>query len=283
MERTWLVGLDGSDDARHALDWALAIAGPNEDAVQPVVTWFVPIPIMSVAGRRPLDVDRAGLEATANVVASHAVEDVDPGRAVLRDPMVIEGHPADALLELADGEQPIVVGRRGVSALRHRFLGSTSHDLVVHPTTPVVVVPAGVTTTDLRRIVVGFDGSDHAEAALRWAMDVAPPDTIVESVAAIDVVPWLQPEIVMQRHADDVEAERARLDEALDRIDPDGRVERTTVLHGPYQALAESFDRADLIVVGPRGLGAVSRLILGSITSWLLHEVPCPIAVVPTP
>ncbi len=282
MQRMWTVGVDGSDDAQGALRWAANIAGALGDEVQPIVTWHLPISIVGSAGRRPIDVDRAGLEATAEVIAEHCVEGLD-GDEHVRHALVLEGHPAPVLLDLSAPGRPIVVGRRGVSDFRHRLLGSTSSDLAVHAPGPVVVVPAGSEPTAPQRIVVGFDGSDHAEAALRWAIDIAPPGSTVEAVAAIDIVPWLQPEVVTQRNADDVELERSRLEQALDAVDPDGTVERTFVLHGPHQALSDAFDRADLIVVGPRGVGAITRFVLGTITSWLLHEVPCPIAVVPTP
>ncbi len=61
-----------------------------------------------------------------------------------------------------------------------------------------------------------------------------------------------------------------------------GRASRNFVLHGPRQALAESLVDADLVVVGPRGIGGLARTVLGSVTTWLLHDAACPVAIVPT-
>lgn len=280
MERIWTVGIDGSEDAQAALAWAALMAKAAGDRVQPVVTWHLSIPIVSTAGRRPIDVDRAGLEAAAEVAGAHAIEASGDLADVIDEPEIVEGHPAPVLLERGDTGHPLVVGRRGVSQLRHRLLGSTSSDLVLHAACPVVVVPHGAAPRAPQRIVVGFDGSEHAQAALSWALEVAPDTAVVEALVAVDVIPWLKPELVMERHPEAVEQARERIGAALDAVDPEGRAERTFVLHGPHQALTESFDRADLIVVGPRGVGAVARTILGSITSWLINDAPCPVAVV---
>lgn len=271
--------MDGSDDAQSALTWAALMGAALGDEVQPVVAWYVPIPIASGIGHRPIDVDRAGLEATAAYFGQHCTDDIDVPGVNFLEADVIEGHPADVLVELSGPLRPVVAGRRGVSGLKHRLLGSTSSDLAVHANGPAVIVPTGKDPILPARIVVGFDGSEHAAAALRWAMDVAPPGATVEALVAIDVVGWRE-DVVTDPDAGG--AERMRVEAALDEVDPDGVVERTFVPHGPHDALTEAFERADLIVVGPRGVGAVTRLILGSISSWLLQTAPCPVAVVPS-
>jgi nucleotide-binding universal stress UspA family protein len=53
------------------------------------------------------------------------------------------------------------------------------------------------------------------------------------------------------------------------------------LLHGPHQVLGDAAQDADLLVVGPRGVGAIARVVLGSVTTWLLQSSPCPVAVVP--
>ena len=156
-----------------------------------------------------------------------------------------------------------------------------SQYLVTHASGPVVVVPDDWETAPLQRIVVGFDGSENAAAALRWALSMAPDDAEVEALIAIDVIPWLSPETVVERHPEAVAAARERISAAADAVDPDGRATRNFVLHGPRQSFAESLDGADLVVVGPRGIGGLARALLGSVTSWLLHDARCPVAVVP--
>ncbi len=279
MQRRWTVGVDGSDDARSALRWAALMGAALGEQVQPIVAWYVPIPISTGIGHRPIEVDRAGIEATAAYFGEHCTEGIDVPGVQFLEADVVEGHPADVLVDRSGPLRPVVTGRRGVSGLKHRLLGSTSSDLAQHASGPVVIVPTGSEPVLPERIVVGFDGSDHAAAALRWALDVAPPGATVEALVAIDVVGW-RADVVTDPDAGG--AERMRVETALDEVDPDGRVERTFVPHGPHDALTEAFDRADLIVVGPRGVGAMTRLILGSISSWLIQTAPCPVAVVPS-
>ena len=277
----WMVGVDGSHDAAAALRWAVSIVEGTGAGVVPVCAWYVPLPIFALAGRRVADVDRMGLRATAEVAASETIDLVGAGE-VVGELLVVEGHPSDALLELTGPGQVVVVGRRGISELRHRVLGSVSRDLATHAAGPVVIVPDTWEQRPCRSIVVGFDGSDHAQAALRWAIQAAPPSVTVSALMAIDVIPWLKPELVVERHPEYVESAEQRIRAAADAVDPDGRAERTVVLHGPRQALADVMSDADLVVLGPRGLGGVGRAVLGSVTTWMLHECPCPVAVVPS-
>ncbi len=280
-DTNWMVGVDGSRDAAAALRWAVSMVEGAGAGLLPVCAWHVPLPIYALAVRRVADVDRMGLRATAVVAASETIDLVGASE-VIGELLVVEGHPSDALLELTGPGQVVVVGRRGISEIRHRVLGSVSRDLATHAAGPVVIVPDTWEQRPCRSIVVGFDGSEHAQAALRWAIQVAPPSVTVSALMAIDVIPWLKPELVVERHPEYVESAEQRIRAAADAVDPEGRAERTVVLHGPRQALADVMSEADLVVLGPRGLGGVGRAVLGSVTTWMLHECPCPVAVVPS-
>ena len=281
METTWIVGLDGSDGSSAALRWAVAIAARRGERVHPLAAWHVPMPIWLMAGRRPIDVDRAGIKAGVEFHVAEAVAAIDRPD-VVGDPEVVEGHPADVLCDRGGEATPIVVGRRGISELKHRMLGSVSEYVATHADGPVVVVPDGSGPAPLRRIVVGFDGSEYAASALRWTLEIAPDDAEIEILVAIDVIPWLAPEQVVERHPEAVASARERIAAVADQVDPNGRCSRNFVLHGPRQALTDALGDADLVVVGPRGIGGVARAVLGSVTTWLLRDAPCPIAVVPS-
>ena len=281
MTFTWIVGLDGSDGSASALRWANEIAQQRDERVSPIAAWHVPLPIWLMSGRRAVDVDRAGIEAGVAFHAGEAVARLEDATTV-DEPRVLEGHPAATLLEIVGPDNPLVVGRRGISEVKHRLLGSVSQHLVTHSTGPVVVVPDDWDTAPLRRIVVGFDGSEYAAAALEWALLIAPSDAEVEALVAIDVIPWLSPESVVEKHPEAIAAARERISAAADAVDPEGRATRNFVLHGPRQSLTDAMQDADLVVVGPRGIGGLARSVLGSVTTWLLHEAPCPVAVVPS-
>lgn len=282
MARTWTVGIDGSDDATLALRWAVTFAGQAGGQVVPLTAWHLPLSVRLAAARRVWEVDRNGIRAEAEVMADRTVTDLGFEDRV-EATMVVEASPEDALLERSLDGDVVVVGRRGVSDVRHRLLGSVSGSVATHAAGPVVVVPPTWSPRTCRRMVVGFDGSEYAQTAVRWAIDVAPDDVTIEALVAVDVIPWLAPEHVADRYPDELVAAEERIDAALDAADPDGRLVRLQVVHGPREAFADVMHDADLIVVGPRGLGGAARALLGSLTTWLLHEAPCPVAVVPTP
>ena len=54
------------------------------------------------------------------------------------------------------------------------------------------------------------------------------------------------------------------------------------MLAGPRQALADAQERADLLVVGTRGHGRIAAGLLGSVSTWLLHDAELPVVVVPS-
>lgn len=280
-EKRWVVGVDGSPDAEAALMWASGLATDRGERVTPVGVWHLPAVLATLAGRRGGDVDRVGLRAGASVAADQAVaalvntENVDP-------PQILEGRAASVLLEQSNDDTVVVVGRRGVTGLKHRLLGSVSQYVVTHATGPVVVVPADWPDRPCQRIVVGFDGSDHSVEALRWALDIASDDTDVVALIAIEVAPGLSPELKRERFADVVESAEQQALAAADRADPAGRARRQVVLQDPRVAFADVLGDTDLVVVGPRGLGGLSRALLGSLTAWLVSAAACPVAVVPT-
>jgi nucleotide-binding universal stress UspA family protein len=196
-------------------------------------------------------------------------------------PLVIEGQAQHVLVDASVDADLLAVGRTGAGDLRHHLLGSVSRYCVTHAHTPVVVVPADASLGAVSSIVVGFDGSDHAGAALRWALDFAGDTAGVRAVAAIEVAPWVDEELSRDRFADQIEAEQQRITDALDVVDPEGRAERSIVLQGPRQALAEAQPGADLVVVGTRGLGLIAAGLLGSVSTWLLQDSTVPVVVVP--
>ena len=84
---------------------------------------------------------------------------------------------------------------------------------------------------------------------------------------------------------DPIEAEWARdsLDKARARLTEGGVKGRTVEAHSdPADALVEQArtDGADLIVVGTRGLSTAQRLLLGSVSTKVVHHAPCDVLVV---
>ena len=131
-------------------------------------------------------------------------------------------------------------------------------------------------------IIVGVDGSPESDAALRWAASEAQlRDSAVVAVHVLSVA-WNLPDTEITAPSSDVERKAsALLDDALSRVGDIGvRVERRLLVGDPTQRLLEEARRAQLVVVGSRGHGVLSKMKLGSVSSHLARHAPCPVVIV---
>jgi len=139
------------------------------------------------------------------------------------------------------------------------------------------------------RIVVGIDGSPESMLALRWALAEAK----LRGVALRVVHTWAYPYIAAGPALDPVldadiidNAERVAEGVARSQLDElgDARVgvdiERSIVEGAPAPALLEAAEGADLLVVGSRGRGGFTGLLLGSVSQQCAHHAPCPVVIV---
>ena len=135
-------------------------------------------------------------------------------------------------------------------------------------------------STTKGRIVVGVDGSDASIEAVQWAVRYAGlVGADVEAVTswvypassgiALDTIDW-------QQNARDI------LDATLSQALPDGsdHVIRTIVEDHPAAALVDAARGAELLVVGSRGHGAFTGMLLGSVSQHVAAHAPCPVVVV---
>lgn len=283
MTAHWIVGIDGSDAAVAALRWTVGQGAHRDVQITAVGAYHVPAIMAMFTAKRGFGVDELGLAATAGHDVDLAIEAVNGGggAVVPVQPQVVEGQAQNVLVDASVDADLLAVGRTGAGDLRHHLLGSVSRYCVTHAHAPVVVVPADAPVGVISSIVVGFDGSEHAGAALRWALDFAGDTAGVRAIAAIEVAPWVDEELSRDRFADQIEVEQQRITDAFDAVDPDGRAARSIVLQGPRQALAEAQPGTDLVVVGTRGHGLITAGLLGSVSTWLLHDSTVPVVVVP--
>jgi len=140
-------------------------------------------------------------------------------------------------------------------------------------------------------ILVGVDGSPESDAAVSWAAREASlrheSITLMHVVQPV-VVSWpVSPEqtTVAQwqndnaRHA--IDQARKGLAAALDQ--PQSPDVRTEVLYShPVDALVDASNQARMIVMGSRGMGALGRLLLGSVSRGVVEHAHCPVAVIHT-
>ena len=279
MTRRWIVGIDGSESSQTALAWAAAVAEERGDvALTALGVWHVPPPLAMFTAKRGFGVDELGLEATAGYEVDQAIAAVDSSVEVT--PATRQGVIGHALVEAAAADaDALVLGRTGGGELRQR-LGSVSRYCTTHAEVPVVVVPDDASEGD-GSIVVGFDGSDNAGAAVRWAVEFAGPTTMVRTIASVELAPWVEVDVLHERYGDAIAERRDELDAALNEIDTDQRIIRDVVVEAPRRALVDASTTASLVVVGGRGHGVIAAELLGSVSTAILEDTRCPVVIVP--
>jgi len=175
-------------------------------------------------------------------------------------------------------------------------IGKRTRQLLSHFKSALAIAPRGAhgdTKLQLRRIAVGFDGGKESNAALALAASLASDAGAELLVCGVvdDRVPsvgWLA---LPAGGADVARREEAVLAETyalrefgLNGARAAGVEARAEVLRGrPADALLALSDKADLLVIGSRRWGAVSRLLLGSTGEALAHDAACPLLIVPRP
>jgi len=276
-----VVGMDSSDEAAAALRWAQAYAGAD-DAIVAIHSWETPYAVyMAVTPPQLGDLEQLAKEELERLLSGSG----DP-RIV---PMLLEGRPGESIVSEGRDADAIVIGHRGTSRVS-MMLGSTANYVLHHATRPVNVVH-GDGGSATRRVVVGVDdhglddgGDNHAVRALRWAY-------AVPGVERIEVLhAWsLQPTAydffgTVQLYERDVEAATAGV---VDRVvdiagPPPAGVElvRRVVRESAGRALLEASSGADLVVVGSRGRGGFTGLLLGSTSGEVAAHCAVPVAVI---
>jgi nucleotide-binding universal stress UspA family protein len=285
-----MVATDGSDNAKAAAEWLANFPLPAATDVLVFAAADLPwapvsVPPVPAYDQAVLDAARrVGEEASAGLSRRWARVEV---RAATGDPRA--AIPAAADEWRAD---LVVVGARGLGAVRGFLLGSVSAAVVHGAHCPVLVVKDP--PRPLRRTLIAIDGSEDALAAARFFAGLRlDPGVATRLIGVVERVhiPHTAPGFVTPLLARAIESllaeRRAKIDEALDRVEAELRgkvpgVERLTPVGLPADEIvgaARSWP-ADLVVVGARGLGAIERLFLGSVSERVLHGADCPVLVV---
>jgi nucleotide-binding universal stress UspA family protein len=274
-------GVDESAGARDALRWAVAEASVRDAEVLAVLAWG----LLDQHAAVPQGFNPEYSDADADAALGRMIEAALPAEqlSVVRRHVVCD-LPAHALLESAASADMLVVGARGLGGFKGLLLGSVSQHCVHHARTPTVVVRTGRADASAR-VVVGIDGSEHAQRALVWATDEArrrgAPLTVVYGypVLPIGTYPYSTMTFDPDLMAD---AARHLVKDALQQLDTTGvDVMPVTTPGGASQAVLEQAANAALVVVGSRGRGALGRLVLGSVATQVVHHAPCSVAVIP--
>src|ERR1700678_1423081 len=134
------------------------------------------------------------------------------------------------------------------------------------------------------RIVVGIDGSESSVVALTWAADQAAlTGSILDAVMSWEWPNSYGNAFYFPDDFDPATDAQNMVDDAIEKVrvtHPDVTIRPVVVEGHPAPVLIEASRGADLLVVGSRGHGEFSGMLLGSVSDYFTHHVLCPITIV---
>lgn len=288
--RTILLATDGSAHAHYALEAAADLARRSGASLHLVTAYQLPLSVAYVGSAYvgsgvtidPFEADaQALLEVEERRVEAlgASVSGLYTGRGAVFEVITTTAATIDADL--------IVVGSRELGGLNRLLVGSVSASVTHAAHRPVLIVRGGPHHWPPEQVIVGVDRSPVSRRAAWTAATIARFFGNV-TVELEEVIPDPPPEASRYFTFDDpVETEHERLDQFAENLEPlaGHPVSATTASGDPADALlARESDRpgSTLIVVGARGFGAARRLLLGSVSTKLIHSGHSPLLVVPS-
>jgi nucleotide-binding universal stress UspA family protein len=275
-----LVGFDGSDGGRDALELARAIGAPAEARVL----------VVAVIPYGPLPVDFKTLEDDAAKEAEPLFEEARERLAGLD----VEcrafggGSAAQVMTDIAEAEEVdlIVVGSPHRGAIGRALIGSVAEGLLHGAPCAVTVAPrgyAGERHDPFHRIAVAYDGTPESKAALKRGEALAARTNATLEILTVVAPPVAMPGIVGYIPVDPPDPDKI-LNEAIHSVDSGLAASGRRLDGPPARTLAEACENGvDLLVAGSRRYGPVMRALLGSVSTQLIHLAPRPVLVVPRP
>jgi nucleotide-binding universal stress UspA family protein len=289
MDDHIIVGYDGSQASAAAAKWGATEAERRHSRLTIVGCYLMP-PLVDfgLTGPAVIAEDSEAVRTAIRASIDRIVTELRAAHPELSiTGMAINGSPRNELLRHAQLAELLVVGATGAGQAASWLLGSVANVLARTSPCPIALVPVvGASGCHAGshgpRVVVGIDESKGSNAALEWAIDEAD----LQSAALTIVHAWSYPygldsPAAAVRDVMRVDAACA-LDRAVERANSRGgaRVDGRLVEGNAAESIIEAAEGADLIVVGSRGRGGLRALLLGSVSSAVIHHAQCPTVVV---
>jgi nucleotide-binding universal stress UspA family protein len=285
-----LLTTDGSDDARAATAWLTQFPLPPGSRLRIVSAVSLPPSALDLPTVR----DFHGSLREGAQRAAEAAKGLLAARFPDAEILLPEDDARVAILRAAE-EWPadlIVMGARGLGAVAGFLLGSVSLGVARHARCSVLVVKGSPGRCG--GALVAIDGSEHARAAAALLAGLPlDPSFGVKLVGVVDApaypatTPGFASGMVRQAIKDIVKERRDVIDQALGAAAAlfEGivkKVDRLVLTGRPVDALvgAAAAPGVDLVVVGARGIGALQRVVLGSVSEGVLRHVDRPVLIV---
>lgn len=275
-----VVGVDGSPSSRVATDWAARDAALRG----------VPLTVVHVLPSNGawVDLPTSGEFATERQRRGKAV--IDDALGLVSDALgatpgievthrVLTGSTVPELIDLSGGAELIVVGCRGLGGVKGLLLGSVSSGLVHHAHCPVAVIHDEDPLMDhpaTAPVAVGIDGSPASELATEIAFGEADR----RGVGLLAVHTWTGTADSGAREGSARPEEKlAQYLAGWNERYPDVVVQRIAGPGNAARRLLEESERAQLLVVGSRGLGGFAGMLLGSVSSAVAQASRMPVII----
>jgi nucleotide-binding universal stress UspA family protein len=205
------------------------------------------------------------------------------------------GEPASVIVRYARRIAPdvIAMGWRGHGVMRRLLVGSVSRNVVRHAPCSVLVVRRA--SRNLRRVVLGYDGSPNAGRAVEWIARLTQDQRRVALVMAVQLMQVPSQTLiggairqgvgadVARANAKRLQLARRTLENAAKPLrDAGWRVDYIVTKRAPLPAVLDACasESADLLVLGATGATGLRGLLLGSVAQGALDRSRTPVLIV---
>jgi nucleotide-binding universal stress UspA family protein len=290
--------VDGSDYSRWSVEALKAFADrPPErlillHTVEPRLPKSSGSPNPARVARVIRALDERGLTLLRQMAqaASVALGQGGTGAKTKIETALAHGRPAVSIVTQARRRRAdlVILGSRGLSDIRGFLLGSVSRSVLTQAPCPVLIVKRPLSSLD--RVVLAVDGSKHSRRACEFACQRVFQESTQVSVLSVagDGLTEMASQVLPAAQIQDLT--RPQIDHAQelvgqyrDQVLKTGCSATTEVRtgHTSEQILQHAEQlKADLIIVGSRGLEGTERLELGSVAESVLKYAPCSVLVV---
>ncbi|WGW12671.1 universal stress protein [Saxibacter everestensis] len=317
-EKVILVGIDGSDAAQHALEWAITEAASLGWPIRLVGAYSIPSVASTAIDVSYVPIDDETIRNGVQSVLREAAEQVRAG-GIEVEALIEVGDAAGVLVEQSKSAGLAVVGSRGRGGFAGRMLGNVSSALPAHSSCPTAIIPLNWKPDERREarerssaiavswsdesaapaegsdddhlldfsgyIVVGVDALGRQSPSLWTAASVAArkrmPLMLIGVLTTSVVGPeWLPARADMERYQHECTEGLDRCVASLKEKHPELDAHWQLFDGSPAEVLVRASETAEMLVVGSRGRGGFTGLLLGSTSQAVLHHSKCPTVVV---
>ena len=298
-----LIAIDGSQGGFEAVKQAAALLSPTQDQI---VLYYSPPRMKNGAGTLEENFRDRAAGALANACFDEAKALLPSALSSITETYVGEDPPARdiPIAAKAWNANLIVVGARGLGPIKRLLLGSVSRAVVHSAEVPVLIVrPRRLPESPLKVLLACENAQGVARAGQVLQQFTWPAHSqgrlmsVIDPMFAGEIPKWLEERArsadaeAMSRawvleHEAELKTKTTEMSDCLTLLPAPFQGQPPLIVEGhPGDRILESAiqEAAELIVVGTRHLGGISRLLLGSTSQAVLAHASCSVLVIPQP